>query len=65
MLFIKLNLKQLFSSCLSWKFATSILGLKKHLNCLYISLCLLIESIAVLSFSTNTVLNSKLHLKKK
>lgn len=65
MLFIKLNLKQLFSSCLSWKFVTSILGLKKHLNFLYVSLRLLIQSIAMLSFSTNTALNNILRLKEK
>lgn len=65
MLFIKLNLKQLFSSCLSWKFVTSILGLKKHLKFLCVSLCPLIESIAVLLFSINTVLNNILHLKGK
>lgn len=63
MLFIKLNLKQLFPSCLSWKFVTSILGLKKHLD----FLCFLAspESIAVLSFSRNHALNNILHLKEK
>lgn len=65
MLFIKLNLKQLFSSCLSWKFVTSILGLKKHLNFLCVFLCLLIESIPMLSFSANPALNNILHLNEK
>jgi len=59
------NLKQLLSSCLFWKFVTSILGLKKHLNFLCVSLCLLIEFIAVLSFSTNPALKNILCLKAK
>lgn len=65
MLFIKLNLKQLLSTCLFWKFVTSILGLKKHLNFLCFSFHLLIESIAVLSFSINFGLNNILDLKEK
>lgn len=64
MLFIKLKLKPLLSSCLSWKFITSILGLKKHLNFLCVSFHFLIECIAVLSFSINFRLNNIHHLKE-